>query len=64
MMRPVRAMGPQMAAAAEYRACSGSLPPEQAWDVNVTFRDDVSAALRHCRGTPPRGRAARCGRAG
>lgn len=35
---------------AEYWANSGSLPPEYAWDVNVTFRDDGSVALRHCKG--------------
>lgn len=35
---------------AEYWANSGSLPPEFAWDVSVTFRDDGSVTLRHCKG--------------
>jgi hypothetical protein len=54
LLAAVLALVAQAAAAqspvAEYWASSGSLPPEFAWDVSVTFRDDGSVALRRCKG--------------
>ncbi len=48
---------------AEYWAKLGSLPPEYAWDLNITFRDDGSVALRRCTGTKPKVRGASWARA-
>lgn len=62
----VVALAPQVAGAqalvAEYWANSGSLPPEYAWDVNVTFRDDGSVAVRRCKGYATEGPGCKLGK--
>ena len=35
---------------AEYRARSGSLPPEYAWSLDITIRLDGALLLKHCKG--------------
>lgn len=35
---------------AEYQTDSGSLPPEYAWDTNVTILTDGQLTLKHCTG--------------
>lgn len=47
---------------AEYWANSGSLPPEYAWDLNVTFRDDGSVAVRRCTGYATEGPGCKLGK--
>ena len=42
---------------AEYRASSGSLPPEYAWSVTATIAADGGVVLTHCKGHETEGPA-------
>lgn len=50
---------------AEYRANSGSLPPEYAWSVEVTIATDGKVTVKDCKGyeTEPPGCTTRTGKA-
>ncbi|NGM45707.1 hypothetical protein G5B31_09175 [Rhodobacter sp. SGA-6-6] len=64
---PLPALAQEMLA--EYRAHSGSLPPQYAWSVTATIAADGAVALTHCTGyetegpacTTRRGKAAAAG---
>lgn len=48
---------------AEYWTNNGSLPPEYAWETEVTIREDGALTLKHCKGYETEGPACKIRRA-
>ncbi len=54
---PAAALAEKTPVLAEYRAHSGSLPPQYAWSTDVTIWADGQLSLKHCKGHETEGPA-------
>lgn len=57
------ALADDAAVLAEYWTNSGSLPPEYAWETNITIHENGDLTLKHCKGYETEGPACKTRRA-